>query len=435
VNGRQDPVDADEELLARPAPSGRRRTAYAAGAVLLGVGVAAGLLTRGHGDHRQAQPPPGPNTVAPQPGPSTSAGPDPVIRTADLPDIGPVQLYARAANAVVRLDFAAGRVITTELPALRSSGPVTFGVTDTGAYVRPIDAVPGYFVPDGAPARDLTGVLAAAAVLPGPDARSVWVEESDADGLTALRAVSVPSSATSSAFLPVPAAYRPYWTPPQPDGAGFVLISGAHGSFDLRPDGAYRLPVDLLNGTLLATGGGRILVAECSPLQQRSCPTALVRLPDGARDSVGSLPVTASLPRGVISPDARTALIYQPATAGRIAARVIDLATGRPRGAPVPVDSDVLPGSAAYSGDGRWVFLVGTDGTLILVDARTGVARQIDVQLPFLYQLATTAGHVTSPDSTIRMYLQTNSYERISACSSPRPTTPTRSSNAIRSRC
>jgi hypothetical protein len=303
-----------------------------------------------------------------------------------LPEVGDVRLFARAANAVVEINFAASWIVASPIPILRSSGPVTFGVTATGAYVRPIDAVPGYFVPDVGAARELTGALADAAVLPGPDSESVWIEESRADHLTGLRAVYVPTAAVTSTLLPVPAADGPFWGPPQPDGSGYALLSGGHGSFDLRPDGAHRLPDDLPSGTVLAAGSDRLLVASCSPPRLRSCPVSLIRLPDGARTRLGSLPVTAALPTGAISSDA--ALVYQAPVPGQLDVRLLDLRTGRFRGQPVAVDPDTEPGSAVFSPDGRWAFVVSAGGTLTALDARTGVAQRIHADLPHLYQLA-----------------------------------------------
>jgi hypothetical protein len=113
-----------------------------------------------------------------------------------------------------------------------------------------------------------------------------------------------------------------------------------------------------------------------------------VRLPDGRLSRVGRARAVAGLLAGVIAPDARTAVIYQPSTTGQLTARLFDLGTGRVRGAPVPVAPGVQPGSAVYSADGRWAFLVGVNGTLVALNARTGSARQIEARLPVAYQLA-----------------------------------------------
>jgi hypothetical protein len=363
--------------------------AYAGAAALLAAGLVAGLITRGHGGRHEARPssPPTATAEITAPVPPTAA-PGPVVRQAALPAVGAVELYARAADAVLQIDFAAGRVITTAVPALRSSGPVTFGVTAIGAYVRPLDAVPGYFVPDGGPARDLAGVLTGAAVLPGPDSESVWVEESSGDTVRGMREVYVPTSAVTSRFLPLPASIGRISAPPVADGSGYVLIRTNRGTFDLRPDGAHRLPDALRHGTVLATGGGRLLVATCPSPQLQRCPISLVRLPDGRLSRVGHAVAVAGMLPGVIAPDARTALVYQPRGDGRFAARAIDLRSGRMLGAGVPVDSDLMPGSAVYSADGRWAFLIGVSGTLVAVNARTGDARRVEAGLPYLYQLA-----------------------------------------------
>ncbi|HEU5007541.1 MAG TPA: hypothetical protein VFT67_11230 [Jatrophihabitantaceae bacterium] len=310
------------------------------------------------------------------------------MRTVALPDVGPVQLFVRAGDAVAHLDFAAGTVTTTTIPALRSTGPVTFGVTETGAFVRPMDAVPGYFVPDGGPPRELTGVLANTAVLPGPDSESVWIEEFRDNTLQGMREVYVPTSAVTSRSLPLPAGVGRVWGPPQADGSGYVLVYGQHGTFDLRPDGAHRLPSVLLHATVLASGDDRLLMATCSSPRLQRCPVWLVHLPDGRRSRVGSALAVSGQLAGVIAPDARTALVYQPGTPGQLAARVLDLGTGRMLGAPVPIDSDVQPGSAVYTADGRWVFLVSAKDSLAAMDARTGAVQRIDAGLSVVYQLA-----------------------------------------------
>jgi hypothetical protein len=434
VSGREDPVDAGEELLAQPAASGRRRVAYAFGVVLLGIGVAVGLLTSGHGDHHRAQPPPRPSTASPRPGPSAVQTVLPV--PGPLPDVGDLRLFARAGDAVIELDFGTGQIRSTPVPGLQLTGAVTFGATTAGVFVRPAAGAPGYYVPDLGPARALAGALADATVLPAPDPNEVWTIDYRTDWLTDLQLVRVRTGSPTAQLLRVPRRVGVMPRPPAPDGSGYVLATGTGGSFDVRPGGAYRLPVDLAASTILASGSDRLLVAGCAPRSPRACPAQLLALPAGHRlAALAGLTATAAQPAGVISPDRRTALIYQAGASGLPQARLLDLTTGRPRGAAVAVDPGVQPGALAYSPDGRWAFAIGTAGKLIAIDVRTGAARRVDGQLPFLYQLATMGGSVTSPDSTIRMYLQTNSYERIGACSSPRPTTPTHSSNASHWRC
>ncbi|MEU7779125.1 hypothetical protein [Micromonospora parva] len=54
---------------------------------------------------------------------------------------------------MARIDFAHGRITTTAVPALRSGGPVSFLVGPDRVVIRPLEAVPGYVVPDGKPAN------------------------------------------------------------------------------------------------------------------------------------------------------------------------------------------------------------------------------------------------------------------------------------------
>ncbi len=80
----------------------------------------------------------------------------PVVQNLGHPLLGADQdweLYARGDRAVVRIQMARGRVTTTPVPALVSTGPVAFVATAAGAVVRPLDFVSGYLVPDGGPAR------------------------------------------------------------------------------------------------------------------------------------------------------------------------------------------------------------------------------------------------------------------------------------------
>jgi hypothetical protein len=400
VSHPDDPGAGGEELLPQSAGSRRGRLAYTVGAVVLVAGVLLGVLTRGHGGHPAAQSSAPPSTQpgtpastalatrasAPAPRPSRTT-----VWATSLPDVGSVQLFARAANSVVRVDFGAGTVTTTAIPALRSTGPVSFGVTATGAYVRPLDVVPGYFVPDAGMTRQLTGPLAGAAVLPGPDRESVWVEKFSHGRLQDLREVYVPTSAVTSRSLPIPTAVGRLYAPLLADGSGGILVNGSKGTFDLRLGGAYRLPMSA-DDEVLAEGADRLLVADCRTARtadRSRCPTRLIQLPDGDTPAtVATLPMPPQELIGPISPDRRTALIYQPAGPGQLAARLLDLKTGRFRGRAVPVDGDVQPDAAAYSTDSGWVFVVGAGGALVVVDARTGATQRLDADLPLLYQLA-----------------------------------------------
>jgi hypothetical protein len=72
---------------------------------------------------------------------------------------------------VARIDFAHGRITTTAVPALRSGGPVSFLVGPDRVVIRPLEAVPGYGVPDGEAATEMTAnsPQGSGAARPGPD--------------------------------------------------------------------------------------------------------------------------------------------------------------------------------------------------------------------------------------------------------------------------
>jgi hypothetical protein len=425
-----------EELLVPARMPRRRRLSYLAAALLAAGALGAGLVNRYGGGHHRAAPSLPSSSPAPQPPAPSTATPGPVVRTVPLPDIGDVQLFVRAEGAVAELNFAAGWIRSNPLPPLQVTGPVLFGATSSGAFVRPASGAPGYYVPDAGPARPLGGALADATVLPAPDPDHVWTIGYGTDWAASLRLVAVRTGSRTGHVLRVPRRIGALVQHPMPDGSGYLLATGAGGSYDVRPGGAHRLPVDLAASTVLASGSDRLLVAACAPRSPRTCPAQLLRLPGGHRlASLGRLTATAAQPAGVISPDGRTALLYQVTASGLPKVRLLDLATGRFRGAAIAVDPDVQSGALAYAPDGRWAFAVSAGGRLIAINVRTGSALQIDAGLPHLEQLAPAAGRVTSQYKTVPMQLQAHFHERIDACFSPPPTTPTRSWNASHSRC
>lgn len=400
MNRPGEPPDSEEVLV--PSRVSRRTRFWYAAAALLAVGVlAAGLVSRfGGGHHDAAVTQPSTTHASRPPAPSAEGyGPMTVPPTAPLPDVGDVQLFARAGGAVVEVNFAAGWIRSTPVPALQLTGAVTFGATADGAFVRPAAGASGYYVPDADLTRPLDGALADATVLPAPDPDDVWTIGYRADWMAKLRLVQVLTGSPAGQVLQVPRQVGEMVQHSMPDGSGYLLATGTGGSFDVRPGGAHRLPVNLASSTVLASGSDRLLVAGCAPRAPRACPAQLLRLPDGHRlGSPGRLPrltATAAQPAGVISPDGRTALLYQATAAGLPEVRLLDLVTGRFRGAAIGVDPDVQPGALAYAPDGRWAFAVGAGGGLTAIDVATGVAQPIQVGLPPLLQLAVRAPAAT----------------------------------------
>jgi hypothetical protein len=285
------------------------------------------------------------------------------------------ELFGRGTDSVVRIELAQGRVTTTPLPPLSSSGPITFIATSTGAMVRPLDAVPGYAIPDGKPAAELPGPLdATGPVLPGPDLGHVWIPRADGAQTVAgmalvgldgrLAGVSVHFPANSAGFAP-------------PDGAGYMTVYAPGGVYDIRPGFIHRITT----GAVLATGPTGWLTLECDEVLR--CSMAVIDRSTFARRSLtGSTTANAS---GVISPDGRMAAIYTEEPGPNGAVHLIDLSTGADH--PLGVSATGDDGTFVWSPDSRWLFVAGTDFRLHAFDA-TGKDHDLGVGLPALNQLA-----------------------------------------------
>ncbi len=153
---------------------------------------------------------------------------------------GSEELFGRGPGFVVRIELARGRVTTTTVPSLNSSGPVSFVVTRHEAIVRPIDLVPAYEVPDGKPAQPFGGPLRNVQdgpIFPGPDGNSVWAVPDDVDP-PVLRLVRL-DGGSSTSTLPMPRGASPLSG--IPDGSGYVAVPGSHGTYDSTPGGLRRV--------------------------------------------------------------------------------------------------------------------------------------------------------------------------------------------------
>ena len=302
------------------------------------------------------------------------------------------ELYGRGRGVVVRIQFARGRITRTAYPLLLSGGPVTFVTDAQGALVRPIDLVPGYLVPDGAPTREAPGALdVGGPAFPGPDPRHLWVPDGTGDdrmvlvGMDGRRAG--PSIAAPPQGSPVNASLLAV-----PDQAGYLLFPGAGGVYDVRPGGTSRVA----SGTVLAAGPTRWLTAGCG--SHARCQPVVTDRSTGARHQLGtrvplSIPLDgAVLPAdGVISPDGATAAVLVGSPQARI--EVIDLVTGTAHALPLRVDLSEAWAweSMAWSPDSRWLFAVAS-GSLYAVSQRTGqvtnLSRTLGSALPQLLQLS-----------------------------------------------
>src|SRR5262249_34422174 len=165
-------------------------------------------------------------TTPPSPQPSA-----PAIRDLGHPLLGvsaPWELFALSPFGVVRIQLAKGRITQTRVPPLTSTGPVSFLVGGDWTMIRPLDQVPGYLVPDGQPARKLTGVLnEGGEVFPGPDPAHVWVPAADSGAPTNLGLVDV-NGRLAGVTIPVPADMDGGIVA---DATGYVVLNGPGGAY------------------------------------------------------------------------------------------------------------------------------------------------------------------------------------------------------------
>ncbi|MCW3818565.1 hypothetical protein ONA91_29415 [Micromonospora sp. DR5-3] len=353
--------------------------------LVLVVGVGLAVYARTGADSRADRPPvtrpPSATTAAASPSGPTPTSTAPVVTEVDHPLLGVDagwQLHGRGPGAVVRIDLAAGRVTTTPVPALLSTGPVNFLVGPDRVVVRPLDAVPGYVVPDGAPAAEATGDFShGGAALPGPDPTSVWVSDDEAgrmllvrfDGRRAGRTLELPQGTRSFA---------------EPDGAGYPLVAATGGVYSLRPDGVHRITT----GEVLAVGPRHWLARECD--ERLRCGTVLIEQRDGARRAVPLRLDESEVSRGLISPDGTRAAIWVTASGGTSRFHLLDLRSGRNVLVDLAADPGFFQQRMAWSPDGRWLFVAGSQ--LQAVEVETGRTREFGVALPQIDQIAVRAG-------------------------------------------
>jgi len=388
--------DGSEEVLGDTGRSPKRRWVrwlplLLAGAVAAIVVVAvthrskpaASPATRAstHGSSSSAPSGPTPNSVVPP----TS------IRVSNLghPLLGIAagwELFGRGVGVLVRIQPAPGHITSTFVPGLASSGPVSFLAASNEVIIRPLDFVPGYAVPDGQPARELTGRLSQhGPALPGPDPRHVWVA-AGAGALSTMILVGLDGKPTG-ASIRIPADMNAF---PETDDAGGVLLIGTGGAYDAGPDGLHRITT----GTLLALGPTRWLTRHCD--SNHHCATVVIDRTNGARHTLADLPGYASAGHGpvaaagatpgVISPDGTTAALIDPATA-RV--HLLTPASGADHPLAVFYSRQATPGETmVWSPDSRWLFIAESNGRLAVIDAHTRQPRRLGAPLPQLTQLA-----------------------------------------------
>jgi hypothetical protein len=375
-------MDPDEDLISfggpdRPGRPGRARRPPLraprwAGWLFLGAAAAAAAVV----------------VLVTQPGQPRQPAPRPAVTVTNLGHrlLGTTaswELFGRGPGGMVSVEPATGRVTWTRVPALDSSGPVSFLIDPHQAIIRPLDYVPGYRVPDGGPPRGLSGLLSQGGpALPGPRPGQVWVVTVSI-GRAAL--VLIRPDGTRQVSVPLPAG-GPLPLTATADGSGGVLLTGNSGTFDAGPGGLRRLSLEPL-----AAGPGRWLGVTC-PGHHEHCHTVVVDSATGAQRTLPgpALPHTPMTPwpPGLIAPDGAAAAVLELSRDSQLSLHLLDLRTGADRTLSLPVSQDADNETMAWSPDSRWLFVVTDVGAVRVVNASTGQVGRLGVQLPFISQVA-----------------------------------------------
>jgi hypothetical protein len=387
VSGDEEPVflDADGSLAQQQAARPRQRWLW----LLLAAVLAGGVLIQANRHPSAPAAAPASRSTAPSsasvaPAPQTvKTGPVTVsqLQRPLLGQTGNWTLFGRGERTLIRIDLARNEITRTVVPSLQSSGPVYFVPAAGEVIIRPLDFVPSYAVPDGRPAQPLpAGFGFGGPILPGPDPRHVWVAGGDdahpayvLSSLDGRRSGTVIRLPADSSILNVVG-----------DGVGYLLVSTAEGVYRALP-GRVQL---ISTGNLLATGPTGWLVAECVHYQH--CRPVLIDRTTGRRRILGP-ELTRGFnrpPWGAISPDGRTAAIFDVGTDGFNTIELLDLHTGSARITAIHVHNVVEDGTISWSPDGRWLFAVDVFGAVAVLDLATGQTRSLPGPLPPLTQLA-----------------------------------------------
>jgi hypothetical protein len=286
-------------------------------------------------------------------------------------------LFGLDGNDVVTVRFDIGRIVRTRVPPLATNGPVFFVAAQGQAIIRPLDNVPGYVVPDGQPARQLTGVLAhGGTLLPGPTPTEQWF------GRKSLQLLG-PGGTVLNARLPATArTWAGFWV--VADGAGgVVLVDMTSQVEEYDADPGMLRPV---NAQLVAVGPKTWLGVNC---QRGPCRNVVITAATGASKTLAGPPVSAtpsSSQLGAVAPDGGTAAVIVPGSGERSTLELVSLVTGRFTRTAVAVGGS-WPTQMAWSPDSRWLFVITSFGTLEAVDPRTGRAQAVGLGLSGLSQI------------------------------------------------
>ena len=290
------------------------------------------------------------------------------------------QLIGLEATGVIAVQFARGRIVRTAIPPFAGDGIVSLVAAPGEVLVRPLDNVQGYAVPDGEPARPLTGVLShGGTLLPGPTPAQQWM---DSGNLVLVG----PDGKPEHAQLPESALLWATQVPVISDGHGGLVLTGPSGSVYDANDGKLRT----INVLPIAVGPRNWLGLGCG---KDSCHDVVVNAATGVARTLPGLGANMypwpwqPLP-GVVSPDGAVAAVVVPGdTTGQAWLDLVSLSSGAVLHVRVPVAVGSASESLAWSPDSRWLFVVTSDGGLAIVDRSTAQPRTLSLGLSGLTQI------------------------------------------------
>jgi hypothetical protein len=308
--------------------------------------------------------------------------PPPPVAVADLghPILGVRagwELFGLDSTGVVTVRFDVGRIVRTRVPPLLSNGPVFFVAAQTGAIIRPLDNVPGYVVPDGQPARQLTGLLAqGGTLLPGPTLTEQWF------GRRSLDLLGPGGKVVNAHLAAIARTWAGFWV--VADGAGGVILVDMTSQAEKYDAGPGMLRP--LSAQLVAVGPRSWLGITC---QYGPCQDVVISAATGASKTLGGPPVSVTpwpSALGAVAPNGDTAAVIVPADGETSALELVNLVTGGLTRVAVAVGGS-WPTQLAWSPDSRWLFVITSRGTLEAVDPRTGRAQLVGLGLAGLSQI------------------------------------------------
>jgi hypothetical protein len=296
------------------------------------------------------------------------------------------ELFGLDRSGVVGVRFARGQIIQTRLPPLPGDGIVSLVAARGEVLVRPLDGVPGYLVPDGKPARPLTGALAHSGILlPRAMAAQQWLPGQNL-ALVGRDGNTEPAHPGNLAGSVVPA--QQFISDSQ---GGVVLITSSGAVYDAGPGVA-----GAAQELLLATGSRNWLGLTCSATACNyvviSAATGVSRAIPGAAIPLGSWPPESlhggpALP-GVAAPDgSAAAVVVSGQTPDQSSLELVSLSSGATAQVRVPLEPGASSLTLAWSPDSRWLFVITASGTLAAVNAHTGHVDELGLGLSGLSQI------------------------------------------------